>query len=290
MCKFDVYAPLIYFDWQGSSFSLAPGLWLTRFDKKPDLRGLGSKLSEDEQDEVSSASHWLNFTWDEGTEPSPAETMNMALLSLWLVKRTRTHVTFRFELASDPSSGKKRICRVFERFAWVEHTIHDSLDDADLAVATSFYGVVQKLCYARCRLNDALFLTLAGCWAHNWQPALICHAAAAEAILTYSKASGITRRLATAYACLVEAQAPERDRAFREFSDLYSVRSDIMHGRSQNVLQVDRLPMLVRFNDMLRRLWSAVLLSPRLVSVLDGTDAQREGHFLGLQAGYKPPP
>lgn len=292
MCKFDVYAPLSEFDWPGSSFELVPGLRLRRFDTKPDLRDLDSKtyLSVDEQEVLVSGSHWLTFRWDEGTEPCPAETINLVLLSLWLVKRTRTHVAFRFELGSDLLADRKSRHRLFDRFAWVEGTIQDTMEDADLAAAASYYRVLQNLCCARGRLNDACLLTLTGCWSHYWQVALICHAAATEAILTYSTARGVTRRLATAYACLVEARAPDRDRALREFSDLYSLRSDIMHGRSQDVPKDDRLPKLARFNDMLRRLWHMVLSSPELVCVLEGTDTQREKYFLALQAGYKPPP
>lgn len=208
MCKFDVYAPLSEFDWQGSGFELAPGLWIKRFEQKPDLRDLDSTLADDERDVLVCGSHWLTFRWDEGTEPCPAETVSMVLLSLWLVKRTRTHVAFRFELGSDPLADKKSIHRLFDRFAWVEGTIHDTMDKADLTAAASYYRVLQNLCCARGHLNDAYLLTLTGCWSHHWQVALICHAAAAEAILTYSKAPGVTRRLATAYACLVEAQGP----------------------------------------------------------------------------------
>lgn len=119
---------------------------------------------------------------------------------------------------------------------------------------------------------------------------MICHAAAAEALLTYATGPGITRRLSISYACLVETKPADRDRAFREFADLYRARSDIMHGRTHNVARADRLPTLARFGDILRSLWRAVLSSPALIQALEGTDAQRQVWFAAQEAGYSPPP
>jgi len=107
---------------------------------------------------------------------------------------------------------------------------------------------------------------------------------------TYSTAPGITRRLATTYACVVEIQRASRDAAYKEFCTLYSVRSDIMHGRTHNVPCSGRLPFLAGFQDVLRRLWRAVVSSPQLISVLEGSDAQREVYFSQLTSGYTPPP
>src|SRR5205823_1273542 len=115
-------------------------------------------------------------------------------------------------------------------FAWVSGATHGDFDDPDLRSAATYCQTLHGLCRARGRLNDALILTATGCWSHRWQAALICYAAAAEALLTYSTAPGITRRLAASYACLVETQTARRDAAYEEFRALYSVRSDIMHG------------------------------------------------------------
>lgn len=284
MSNFDVYAPLSGFYWQGDSFQLTPGLRIIRFAQNRDLQNLNLTLAEDEQQELAAADHWLEFKWSSGTEPNPAETVNLILLSLWLVKSTRTHVAFRFELGQD----HKRRSRLYDRFAWVEGA-HDVFDDNGLIIAASYYSVLQKICCDRGRLNHALVLTVTGCCSHHWQVALICHAAAAEAILTYEQGNGITRRLATTYACLVEAETAQRNRGFQEFSELYSVRSDIMHGRTQNISQEDRIPILIRFNAILRRLWDAVLLSPGLIEVLKGPDKQRKEYFRALQNGYNPP-
>ena len=64
---------------------------------------------------------------------------------------------------------------------------------------------------------------------------------------------------------------------------MYGVRSDIMHGRTHNVVLDDRLRMFARFQDMVRRLWRSVLSSPEL-EALEGTDGQRAAYFNRLCA------
>lgn len=290
MTRFDVYAPLIEFEWPGAELELGPGLWLRRRDQRPELRGLDARLAPDEQDTITMADHWLEFQWEEGTTPSAAEWVNLALLALWLVKPTKVHATHRFELECGAGAKWNRMPRLLDRFAWVPGATASAFADRDLHEAGVYLPVLADLCRARGRLNDSLILTLTGCWSHKWQAALICYAAAAEAILTYAVGPGITRRLATSYACLVATQVPDRDRAFREFAELYGTRSDIMHGRTYNVAASDRLPSLARFGDILSTLWRAVLPSPAVIQALEGTDAQRKAWFAALETGYSPAP
>lgn len=148
---------------------------------------------------------------------------------------------------------------------------------------------LRNLCAHAGRLHDALILTLTGCWSYRWQSGIICYAAAAEALLTYSTKPGITKRLSTSYACLVEAENSSRDHACREFLSLYSSRSNIMHGRTKNIVPAERLKVLVGFQDALRKLWQQVLRSQNLMDCLEGTDEQREAHFRALESGYTPP-
>lgn len=287
--RFEIYAPLQEFRWSGSNHELLAGLRIKRLDDIPDLRGLEATLAEEERRSMSSVSHWLVFDWKENTDPSPAETMNLVLLALWLVKPTKTHVAFRFQLGNEAAAAEKSRPRVLDRFAWVSGATHNAFGDSDLQLATTYCQTLHDVCRPRGRLNDALILTATGCWSHQWQVALICHAAAAEALLTYSTAPRITDRLATSYACLVETQTPLRDTAYREFRALYSARSDIMHGRTHKVVPSERLPLLVRFQNLLRTLWSVVLASPHLIAVLEDSDAQRKAYFAPLTSGYTPP-
>ncbi len=290
--RFQIYAPLQEFPWDGDQFELASGLRIRRYEERPDLQGLYETLGQTEQQNVSSTRHWLTFEWYDGAEPSPGEIANLVLLALWVVKPTKTHIAFRFHLEHhEPTNPwKDSTCQLLDRFVWWKGASHDELDDQDLKLAANYYSVLRGLHIASGRLNDAMILTLTGCWSHRWQVAMICHAAAAEAILTYSTKPGITKRLSTSYACLVETHTTLRDAAYREFYSLYSVRSDIMHGRTNNILVADRRPLLARFEEVLRRLWRVVVVSPSLVNVLEGPDTQREAYFLKLMSAYSPPP
>jgi hypothetical protein len=196
----------------------------------------------------------------------------------------------RFEVATDPTQPRGIWSRLLDRFNWVQGVAGDRIEDADLNLAASYFPRLREFRLAERRLLNGLLLTLAGCMAHNWQVAFICHAGAAEALLTFDTGKGITRRLATAYACLVETVPADRDRAFREFQLLYGIRSDIMHGRTHTVSAADRLPYLARFEEVLRRIWTSILSSPpTVVADLEGSDQQRKRYFQQVGGSYVAP-
>ena len=287
--RFDVYAPLQDFYWSGNDFDLSPRIKIKRFAQTPDLSGLDNHVSKDEWERATNSDHWLTFQWIDGAVPSPAEVVNLVLLSLWLVKPIRSQIALRFEIGRDAAANEQNRQRLLDRFAWVPGTIDPDTQDSDLRLASSFYASLEALCRARGRLNNAMILTVAGCWSHGWQTALICYAAAAETILNYATGRGLTRRLGTSYACLVESDATHRDAAFKEFVALYSARSDIVHGRMHDIPKDDRLPTLVRFQNVLRKLWQTVLSSKQLTGILEGTDAHREPYLQSVQRGYVAP-
>ncbi|MEX0829669.1 MAG: hypothetical protein WD032_05455, partial [Nitrospirales bacterium] len=185
--QLEILAPLQNFLWEGDNFELSPGLWIRRFDQKPDLRELDTKeLSRSEQDAIGEASHWLSFNWHKETELSPAETVNLSLVALWLVKPTASHVAFRFALGQGEDEGQKGIARLYDRFAWLPEDVHEGFEITDLQAVSSYLSNLVAIGKAKGRLHNALILTMTGCWSHEWQSALICHAAATEALLTYS--------------------------------------------------------------------------------------------------------
>jgi hypothetical protein len=281
--QFKIYAPLQDFFWKGSDLELTPGLWIRRFSQKPDLQGLDETLTEDEKTEVFFyAEHWLTFNWTDGADTLSAEIVNLFLLALWIVKPTRSHVMIRFHVGDNDAEGDKCLSRLLDRFAWIPGITYDQFEDSDLQLVSSTYPVLQNICRASGRLNDALILTLTGCWSHQWQVALLCHAAAAEAILTYESGGGITNRLAYSYACLVATEDSEG-------SISRAARSNIMHGRTYKVPPSERLNILARFQGVLRTLWRHVLSSPQLITVLEGTDSSRKHWFLSRQHGYSRP-
>lgn len=181
------------------------------------------------------------------------------------------------------------MARLLDQFSWVEGATADEITDVQLTTASSLFSSLRRVRLSASRLSNALHLTFAGCQASQWQVALVCFAAAAETILTYETGSGITRRLALAYACLLAQAAPERDRLFKEFRELYGKRSDIMHGRGYAIPGPDKLPTLVRFGDALRELWKTILGSSAIIQELEAPDAQRKLFFRSLQGTYSPP-
>jgi len=286
---FDIYAPLQGFQWRGDEFEIAPGLLLNHFDKKPDLRDLDSTLGKDEQEKLSRASHWLTFSWSDGSDLLPAEVVNLVLFALWLVRPSKTYVAYRFQLGQGEMATNKCRDRLLDRFHWVQGSTDDWFENSDLLKVSFFYKGARSICCARGRLNNALLLTLAGCWSIEWLVALICHAAAAETILTYDTGHGITRRLAMSYACLVEEQSVKRDVEYNKFHTLYSKRSDIVHGRTHQIPKSDRLNTLVDFENVNRKLWRIVLSMPNMIANLEGLDEERRKYFLKVQDGYSSP-
>ncbi|MFY9328473.1 MAG: hypothetical protein WAO76_10705 [Georgfuchsia sp.] len=287
--RFRLYAPLLDFVWEGDTLAFAPELEITRIKRPAELAGMDDWLSAPEWDRASNAAHWLVHEHTAGAVPHAGEVENLVLLSLWLVKPTKTQIAHRFKLGLAEGEGENGMSRLLDRFMWIPGSIDVEFSTSELQSAANLYATLMQACRTRGRLNNALLLTIGGCWAHDWQVSLICHAAAAEALLTYSTGPGITRRLASSFACLMETDSSKRDAAFLEFKALYSIRSDIMHGRTHNVGASDRLPTLVCFQAVLRKLWNVVLSSPALLAVLEDTDAQREVYFTQLQQGYNPP-
>jgi len=223
------------------------------------------------------------------TKGSPAETANLVLLSLWLVKPTKTHIAFRFKLGIDPDTSGAGCARLLDRFQWIPDTTEPAFDTSDLQTAATYYRVLAAVNGAGGRLSDALVLTFSGCVARHWQVALVCFAAAVETVLTFDSSSGITKRLAKTYACLMESEPSRRDAAFIEFRKLYAVRSDVVHGRTGNIAAAERLPMLASFANIVRRLWRAVLQSHGLIPILEKADDQRRVYIETLYSGYVPP-
>ena len=140
------------------------------------------------------------------------------------------------------------------------------------------------------RLSGSLILTLNGRTNRHWQAAFICFSAALEGLLTYDRAPGITRRLATSNACLTKRTVRGRDAAYRAFKHSYNIRSDIAHGRVASMRSPRRnLHELAQVSRLLRILWGRVLSSTHIESELEGSDTRRATFFRNLEPEYSPP-
>lgn len=290
MSDFTVYAPLSLFDWGGGSHQVAPGLEVIPRPASPyPLRELDDGLARFEKDELFFADHWLRFASRDGSDPSAAEVVNLFLLALWVEQPTRTHVKFRFCVNDHEVEAPGGMSRLLDRFQWVEGEVSDEVLTPSLTAVGHLFPLMSNALTNRRRLSNALYLTFAGCTAGQWQVALACYAAASEALLTYQTGAGITRRLASAFAILMDTAPAIRDTHFRQFRDLYSKRSDVMHGRGHLIPAADRLHIVAGFGDALRSLWRTVLLSQAATQALEGTDAQRRVFFQAKQGTWAPP-
>ncbi|MDH3712059.1 MAG: HEPN domain-containing protein, partial [Cyclobacteriaceae bacterium] len=233
--NFKVYAPLANFYWEGEDFEIATGLHIKKLKNTPNLAGMEKWVGKDEWQSALSTDYWLIFDWATDNTPSPSEIINLVLLSLWLIKPVRCHVKLHFARGLGSASGENKRSRHLDRFMWVPGTIDPDFTQKEMRQLSRYYRKLASICTTRGRLNDALLLTITGCWSHAWQSSIICHSAAVETILTYSTARGLTFRLAKSYACLTRRSKFKRDKAFKNFRNLYSIRSDLVHGRTFNV-------------------------------------------------------
>ena len=286
---FNIYVPLKGFRYSDDNIELASGITIERFTKPASFDVLKKFVSDDEWEDAISSSYWLLYEWNEGDHNTTSETMNFVLLSLWLVKPNRVEARLKFKVGKNGSEGETGRNRLLDRMQWIAGEEDEVFSEADIRKASAYYAAFKNVYKSRGRLSNAMVLTLNGCWSHFWQAALISHAAAVEAILTYSKKPGLTSRLAHSYACLTEEEQISRDEAYQNFIELYSIRSDAIHGRIHNLGENERLPSLSRFQKLLRNLWHNILMDNNTIFELDKTDEERETFLSKLASGYAAP-
>lgn len=281
----EVVVPLSDFPWDGDTYLDFSGIAISR--TRPDLRQLDRDLAKDEKWSLADASHFLVF---EAGDIDPGELVNAFLLSLWLVRATKTHARMRFEINKVQGSHTGSFHRLLGRFGFIERHIHDSLSNEHLRRATRYFMVLKSVIRRRGRLYQSLVLHSAACHSIHWHVAFLCHCAALEGLLTYSRKWGLTNRLAASFACATHRTKSKRDQAYRRFKQSYEIRSDIMHGRIQKKKPQTNLRSLASLEVLCRAAWRPVLASSTLRKALEGADAQREALFTSLQTGYTPPP
>ncbi len=274
-----VWAPLFDFPWEGAEYQITEGTWIRAASayRGYDSPDLDQSLSPYDRTLCRDVRHWLSIMQPAHHSLSVRESVNSFLLALWIVRPTRAHVALRFqESASDSPS----VFRVLDRFQWIHGQAADELGDKDLMAVSRLLPPLRSAHVARGRLRNALVLTFRGCVSIDWQAAFICWSAAAEALLTYERGPGIARRLARAYARLVDDQKTPIEAAVERFRAMYEVRSEIVHGRAHDRDGNARnLEDLITFSDMLRRIWDAALGAEDMRLVLESDDEVRKRFF-----------
>lgn len=277
-----VLAPLVGFRWSGKECRITDDTWIRPRSMCQDWEKFSEFkhfLSDQELNECREVEHWLTIIHARSDFLSVKEKMNSFLMALWIVRPTQTYVPLRFEMAESFRSA----ARVLDRFRSIEGQFFDEIEDEHLEVVRGILGPLRAIYSIGSRLRNALVLTFRGCVASAWQPAFICFAAAAETLLTYSREPGITDRLAESYAKLITTSRTGRESAKDHFRRLYSVRSDIIHGRAYDRKDPrGNLANLTEFSDILRQLWRIVLESAKVRAALEGDDRHRQNFLLKL--------
>ena len=283
-----VFVPLDGLLWPGEEFAHPTIGRIRRRSSNPVPAQFRDRLSSWEWEELDEERHWLEFDRRADDPLSSWERVNLLLLALWVTVPTPTHARLKFEwvpLRSEETSFE----RLLDPFCWIEEQAVFAITTSELEKAANRFDKLRMVYLDDKRLRDSLVLTLRGATNHSWQVACVCLSAAAEAMLTYSPERGLTKRLATSFACLRKTEKASRDEQYHRFERLYQVRSEIMHGRVTARLLDGNLAHLADFSDLLRELWAIVLDDEAVRRELDKPDPERQKFLQARGDGYSPP-
>lgn len=241
-------------------------------------------ISKMESDDVCRCYNWLIIDLDKKNIDIEDEIiLNTLLIAFWIFSSNK--VSFKY-IFNDYEQG----CFInFSRFEFNEKDINKSDYTFDeLTKIKEYFNLLVSVSQANGRIHTAISNTFQGCVAFNWKTAFLLYSAAVEALLTYKRGSGITRRLSKTYACLVETDFSKRKQEYTNFSYLYKIRSDIMHGSINNSNPDDNLTNLSKFAVMLRKLWQTILSDSNIINIIEKQDSDREIFFNKIETGFNP--
>jgi|GEM_PF-4853937 len=275
--------PLFNFKTDVPSFHFSDFLSLNKHIYVPTKRDKNFSLSVEEVNSIKKQKYWLFLAQDRIPDGlSSSEIGNLLLLAFWIHRPVQFQLRYKFE-----TNG---FTRLLDR---IQHNEEDNNNNSftidDFQTIKEIYNQVYVAAIRRARLKTALLNTLYGSFAGNWRPAILLYTAALEALLSFSTAPGITKRLGRCYACIVSNNKNQRDAFYEEFVFAYNLRSDVMHGRVIETNERENLQNLSRLTNLLRTLWTAILKYQRLCIDLEADDKSRESLFDTLTKGYVAP-
>jgi hypothetical protein len=277
------YAPAFDFSMSQDKFEITPYLHILKYDYPLTKLDESWCLAGYEKEEVKWSSYCFILNEKKPKDLTYSEAINTLLLAFWIFSPTKTHCKYEF----GPDS---KFSRLMDRFQYNSKDIHkENYDINDLNIVKKYYSKLIGINRRRGRLLHAYHFTFFGSLTINASVAYALYSSAFEAILTYSEKFGITKRLATSYACLLKKKRKERDVLYRQFLKIYDVRSDIMHGRRKKIKKDYYLVRLKNIIDALRSVWKVILIDNNLIKTLEKGDTFRETFFASNEAGYVPP-
>jgi len=278
----NVFSPLSNFLTRVNGFDFSDYLSmkpLYEMDFQPE--NVGYYISQFEISEIKRCSHWVTLNNSKSRIKSESVTLNTLLIAFWTHSANRISINYIFD-------EKEAGCNIiFSRFQF--NKMDKNKPDYDLnnlRKVRSYFNQLENITITNGRLHTALSNTFEGCIASNWKTAYLLFTAAIEALLTYGRGRGITKRLSQSYACMIETDSSKRQQEYDNFYNLYNIRSKIMHGEVINTDADDNLMNLSRLASALRRLWQFILSESELIDILEKQDKDRKKFFQRLELGF----
>jgi len=240
-------------------------------------------LSEWDKSVISTSPCWLVVNDKAPKYISSSRIYNLFSLSVWTLSPTELEIRYKLK-------ERDGVTLIFDRFMYngVDKNKNEyELDD--LNEIKEYFKSFVKILRTNKRLLLALDSTFRGCTSYYWKVAFLMYAAALEAVLTYSRERGITRRLAKSYACIMSDKNPIRDKLYREFYYLYDIRSEIMHGSYKKRRSRSSMKNLSRISVLVRMMWQKILSDKKILIELEKNDSQREMFFKSIIGNYSSP-
>lgn len=276
-----VWSPLVDFTWDGGECPLSDGMRIVPAPSDLIWDDPGSRyvLSEEERETARASHHWLELDQPAHDTTSGSAKINAFLIALWVVRPSLTHVSVRFEKGPDGL----RVVRVLERFQWIKDQLHPDIRDEDLASVRATLPALLQVYEERGRLRNALSLTFRGCISKDWQSSFVCFSAALEGLLGCGDPVDIPKNLSIAYEKLIGRYGSTTNVDREEFTRLYRVRSEIVHGRAYlRESSTANLEDLTGCSNVLRAVWRVVLHYDEVRRQLEQDDSGRRSLFAAL--------
>ena len=230
--------------------------------------------------------------------------VNIFQLASWIVKPTELQIWFISNFAKDDLNESNFL--KLKKIEYIPKHVEPCFHNEDVTKLKRMFPILLKLYKKSPIFYTAIGLNFQGCVAFHWEAAYVLYTTTFECLLRHKAHIckilqeklewGLTKELSWAYAILTETENEKRQEAFDDFRDIYKIRSDIVHGKSNkkeyNKEECNKedpnLKELAKCRDMLRKLWQVILDSPELIEKLSGNDKMRKDYFKRIANGWMP--
>ena len=253
-------------------------------------------FSKREIESVNNCSHYLEIDVSHceiAKIPYLSEKIeDIFLVASWIHKPLKVYMKYSFGLKSSKFDSTiiephaYRILHRKRRNKFEDCEIRIYLDD--LNSIKEYFNKLIKLYTNTSRLQLAATFTFWGMVSMTWIEAFIILTNTFEILLTFKSKYRIKRKLALACACILEYSDIKRNAILEEFCSLYKFRCDIVHGKTETILDDIGYRYLSRISNLLRLTLRRILENDHLITKLNGSDSERKQLIKDIQGDYIP--